>query len=208
MKTKEKIETKKPLNADTERKRELITFQVTHSEKKEITEEAIGVRGIPVSQYVRIKMFDLESAQTEPDILENPMDDEERETFNAKLKELKEENDSLKAKQTETKPAIAAPTFVKTEAKPTPGNALTIECEPEFKALFERIKTNREEKALTLNEEELKSFYNFNDYLKVLLLRGLQRSYNIGNLKDSTGLTGDEFNEEKSKITTINEDDI
>lgn len=36
--------------------------------------------------------------------------------------------------------------------------------------------------------EEIENFYDFEKFAKVIFLRGLKRSYNIGLLKEDTGL--------------------
>lgn len=210
METTEKKEEKNTTITDVERKRETISFQVTPKEKKEITYMAIKDCGISVSEFIRTKIF-IEPKKNEPieALLPNPMDDEERAIYEDKLKEVTKENvvlkdELIKIKVLKTDIHKGEETEIIVEEN---ANGLTIQLEPEFKELFDRIKKYREEKANTLDEDEKKAFYDFNTFLKLLILRGAKRSYNSDDLKNSTGLVLSDLTA-MLKITGIDSWDI
>src|SRR5690606_16757441 len=87
-----------------EKKREIISVQVTPEEKRKITTMAIKERGISVSEFVRTKIF-LEPKQPVAPAaeIEEPLRDEERQTYedtidalNSRINELKETVVNLK----------------------------------------------------------------------------------------------------------------
>lgn len=204
MSTTEKKEEKPALNIDAEKKREVISFQVSPSEKREITFKAIKECGCTVSEFIRAKIF------MEPKKIEVPVtseaiafDDEERLIYEDKLKELTDENKVLKDK-------LINERILKTTIDPNgivlpkenEGNNISIFSEPEFKSLLDKIKAYRDEKLASLDEEDKAKYYDFNTFLKLMFLRGVQRSYFSSDLKNSTGLQLSDFDSilEVSKI--------
>lgn len=200
METTEKKEEKSPILSDVERKRETISFQVTPKEKTQITYMAIKDCGISVSEFIRTKIF-VEPKTLEPqdEVLPNPMDDEERAIYEEKLKEITAENVRLKDELIKVK-------VLKTELHQDEENTeiektvtndindLVIHLEPEFKQLFDRAKEYRDEQSKTFTPKRLqKEYYDFNKFLKVLILRGVKRSYSNNELKADTGLLLSDF---------------
>ena len=152
METAEKKQTESVANNDVERKRDLITFQVSPLEKRKITEMAIKDCGISVSEFIRTKIF-IEPKKLEPiEVLEPiQMDDEERKIYEDKLKDITNENRTLKDELIKIKvlKTEITPGGDNTQAVTIPSNDvndLVIKLEPEFKQLFDLIKQNREEK--------------------------------------------------------------
>lgn len=197
MEPTEKKEEKNTVITDVERKRETISFQVTPKEKKEITYMAIKDCGISVSEFIRTKIF-IEQKKIEPveALVPNPMDDEERAIYEDKLKEVTKENGTLKDELIKIK--VLKTDIHKGEEteiidQEEKANSLTIQLEPEFTELFDRIKKYREDKFNSLDPEKQKEFYDFNTFLKLLILRGAKRSYNSDDLKNSTGLALSDF---------------
>lgn len=193
METKEKTEEKKPLNTDIERKRELITISVSPDEKRRITRMAVSDCGISVSEFIRTKVF-LESPKPTEPIQESPLKDEEREIYEEKIREFSEEIQTLKDTLVKTKVLNTNVEDIAEISEAMPENAILIELEPELKQLLDQVKKFRDEKALTLNPEKLKEFYDYNTFLKLILLRGFRRSYGLSSLNENTGLKWSDFN--------------
>lgn len=213
METTEKKEEKNTTISDVERKRETISFQVTPKEKKEITYMAIKDCGISVSEFIRTKIF-IEPKKIEPveALVPNPMDDEERAIYEDKLKEVTKENGALKDELIKIKvlktDVRSSNELDQTETIVSDNtNNLAILLEPEFKELFDRIKKYRDDKFNTLTADEQKEFYDFNTFLKLLILRGVKRSYNSSDLKSSTGLVLSDF-EPALKVAGVDNWDI
>lgn len=200
MKTTEKTEDKSSVLSDVERKRETISFQVTPQEKTEITYMAVKGCGISVSEFIRTKIFaEAKPVELMEALLPNPFDEEERSIYENKLSEMKKENEMLKdelikAKVSRTEiHAEGEKNGIESVEQETENN-LVINLEPEFKQLFDSAKKYRDELSKTFEPTRTqKEFYDFNKFLKVLLLRGAKRSYYNNSLKIDTGLVLSEF---------------
>lgn len=179
---------------ETEKKREIISVQVTPEEKKTITRMAVKDCGISVSEFVRTKVF-MEQKTVEKDSAnESPISDEERIIYEEKLSEINAENKQLKDDMIKLKVASANPKD-KTNEIVIPEvieNELKIVLESKSKVIIDTIKTFRDEKFKNLSDEDKAEFIPFEKYLIVLLMRGLKRSYYGGILYSNTGLTTDD----------------
>ena len=187
----------KPL--ETEKKREMLSIQVTPEEKKRIALMAVKERGISVSEFVRTKIFTEQKTIIIDNSNETPLMDEERELYeetinqkNAELTKLKDELINFKVAQPSPAQTNSETPLINSISE----RALIIELDPKTKTLFNQIKKFREDlyKGLT-NEKEKAEFIEYDKYLKILLLRGLKRSYYGSVLKSHTGLTTDDIRE-------------
>ena len=188
------IEAIKPL--EIEKKREIISVQVTPEEKRTITRMAVKDCGISVSEFVRTKVFMEQKPVTTNEVIESPITDEEREIYEEKISEVNAENRKLKDDIIKLKVAGADPN--EKEAAiivPVDENVLHIPLKPETMAIFNKVKDFREEIIKTLPNDEKYSVFAFEKYLSVLLMRGLKRSYYSGALYSGTGLATDNIRE-------------
>ena len=179
---------------ETEKKREIISVQVTPEEKKTITRMAVKDCGISVSEFVRTKVFMEQKLVSQESTKENPISDEERLIYEEKISEFNAENKKLKDDIIKLKVASANPKD-KPEEIIIPEvnvNELKIVLEPKSKSIIDKIKDFRDEKFKNLSDEDKKEFIPFEKYLIVLLMRGLKRSYYGGILFSNTGLTTDD----------------
>lgn len=179
---------------ETEKKREIISVQVTPEEKKTITRMAVKDCGISVSEFVRTKVFMEQKLVSQESTKENPISDEERLIYEEKISEFNAENKKLKDDIIKLKVASANPKD-KPEEIIIPEvnvNELKIVLEPKSKSIIDKIKDFRDEKFKNLSDEDKKEFIPFEKYLIVLLMRGLKRSYYGGILYSNTGLTTDD----------------
>ena len=191
---KETVETL-PQLLETEKKREVISVQVTPEEKRKITVMAVKDCGISVSEFIRTRAFMDIKAITSNTEEPMPLIDEEREIYEVKITELNAENLKLKTdivnlKVTNAKPSNTEIEVIKPEVYE---GSLNIVFEPKMNTLFDRIKSFRNDKLKTLTEEEQLTFLPFDKYVKVLLMRGLKRSYYGSVLNSHTGLTTDDI---------------
>lgn len=194
-------------NTETEKKREIISVQVTPEEKRLITRMAVKDCGISVSEFVRTKVFMEQKPTIINDAIESPITDEERAIYEEKLSEVNEENKKLKEDIVKLKVSKADPKeIIEPVIPPVNENSLNVEFDPKTYKVFDQIKNFREEKFSSLSDEDKAKFIPFEKYLKVLLLRGLKRSYYGGVLNSNTGLTTDEIRE-MAKAESIDYDD-
>lgn len=195
METKEKESVKEVLPIiETEKKREIISVQITPEEKRKITRMAIKECGISVSEFVRTKIFMDHKTINENNDVENPVLDEERVLYEDKLSELNEENKKLKDEIVKIKVAFANPNNEIDEVvtEQINENELKINFAENSKVLIDSIKTFRDEKFKNLSEKEKENFFSFEKYLVLLLIRGLKRSYYFAALNSNTGLNIDD----------------
>jgi hypothetical protein len=175
----------------TEKKREIISVQVTPEEKRKITKMAIKDCGISVSEFVRTKIFLEPKATQAAESQEEPLQDEERRAYeetidklNSDKKQLVDENLKLKVEKT------PIPTE---QPKETPiiKTGLISEVEEEFKKAVDSLFQYREKKYAGFSEEkktENSDYLDKDKFLKLVLLRGLRRMFNNNVLNESTGL--------------------
>jgi hypothetical protein len=183
-------------NTFIEKKREILSVQVTPEEKRQITKMAIKDCGISVSEFVRTKIF-LEpkrNLQEDEQIIDLPMQDEERQAYeetidklNLELKTLK--SDVVKLKVSKVNLLPGGLNTEESENKPSLGviNSLN----PDFINTIERVKEYRNKKFEALSDEDKKDFPDYLDFEKfftTVLLRGFRRMYNNGVLKQHSGL--------------------
>lgn len=179
---------------ETEKKREIISVQVTPEEKKTITRMAVKDCGISVSEFVRTKVFMEQKLVSQESTKENPISDEERLIYEEKISEFNAENKKLKDDIIKLKVASANPKDKHEEIiiPEVNVNEFKIVLEPKSKSIIDKIKDFRDEKFKNLSDEDKKEFIPFEKYLIVLLMRGLKRSYYGGILYSNTGLTTDD----------------
>ena len=181
-----------------EKKREIVSVQVTPEEKRIITRMAVKDCGISVSEFVRTKIFMEPKTGLLEDKNENPILDEERLIYEDKISDLNTElkkvkDDFLKYKISITKPV--QDDLVATPQKEFVENGLNIALESTTKSLFDGIKKFRDDEFNNLSDDEKLNFLPFEKYLALLLIRGLRRSYYAGVLNSNTGLTTDNIKE-------------
>lgn len=174
----------------TEKKREVISIQVSPEEKRQITTMAVKDCGISVSEFVRTKIFTEFPKETEAEA----MTDEERQIYEDKLSDLNEAVKSLKTDIVNLKVGKASPSAVKgVEVAPLKENGIIFDLAEDFKATIEKIKTFRAGEIEKMSEEQKANVPDINKYFKTIFLRGLRRSYNNGFLAKYTGLTTDDI---------------
>ncbi len=214
MKTEEKTEEKKPILNDAERKREVISFQVSPQEKTQITYMAIKDRGISVSEFIRTRIFaEPKKVDSNESVISNPLDDEERTIYEEKIKNITKENTVLKDHlilNSAVKDIILEETK-KTEEENIGINDetdLIIKLDPKLKQLFDRAKQYREDQCRSLDPEKQKEYYDFNKFLNVLLLKGIKHGYSRLNLKSDTGLILSDFTTQILDIVGVKDSEI
>lgn len=179
---------------ETEKKREVISVQVTPEEKRTITRMAVKDCGISVSEFVRTKVFMEQKPVASNEVIENPITDEERLIYEEKISEVNAENKKLKEDIIKLKVAGADPKE-KEEAVivPVDENVLNVHLKPETMDVFNRVKAFREDKFNSLTDKEKLEFIPFEKYLTILMLRGFKRTYYGGVLNSNTGLSNDDI---------------
>ncbi len=179
------------LPIEKEKKREIISVQVTPEEKRKINIMALKDCGISVSEFVRTKIF-LEPKKNSIEApTENPISDEEREMFketlnskNEEIKPLKDEKVKIKVANVKERQNEAQ----NNELTELEKSALIIVLNEKYMAIFNRIKSYRKEALEKMNDKDKAVFFDFNKYLITLLLRGLRRSYYNAQLASNSGL--------------------
>jgi len=192
MKNEEKEAVKEVAPAlEIEKKREIISIQVTPEEKRTITRMAVKDCGISISEFVRTKIFVEPKTVIINNENESPLTDEERTIYDEKISELNLAYKKLLDENIKLKVSKADPNKKENETvvNPIEERALIIELESRTKTLFNRIKSFREDAFKELDDTEKEKFEPFEKFVKVLLLRGLKRSYYGNCLNASTGLT-------------------
>jgi hypothetical protein len=176
---------------EIEKKREIISIQVTPEEKRTITRMAVKDCGISISEFVRTKIFVEPKTVIINNENESPLTDEERTIYDEKISELNLAYKKLLDENIKLKVSKADPNIKEVEqiVVPTKENVLAIELEPKTKEFFDNIKNFRDLALGELDEKEKEEFEPFEKFVKVLLLRGLKRSYYGSCLNSSTGLT-------------------
>lgn len=200
MKTEQLVEAQLEKSAplETEKKREMLSIQVTPEEKKRIAFMAIGERGISVSEFVRRKIFTEQKTVVIDNSNETPLMDEERQMYEDMLDLKNKENQKLKDDLINFKVAQPSPAILEVESpviNPISETALLIELDAKTKAYFDAIKQFREDKIKTLDEDEKAEFMDYDKFVKTILLRGFKRSFYGSVLNSSTGLTTDDIRE-------------
>jgi hypothetical protein len=186
------IKLNKKMTTETEKRRETITFQLTPSEKRELTTIAIQECGISVSEFIRTRIFapvvkEKESTET----IESQFSDEERLIYEEKIKEQKALIKSLTDELTSVK--ISKATVKESTDFEIPEtieeSVLKINLLPEFKNVIDRIKEYRVEKEKSFVGSRLQAtFYDNNKFFTLMLLRGFKRSFYSSDLGSNTGL--------------------
>lgn len=188
---KKEVEPAKTGDPTVEKKREIISVQVSAEEKRLITRMAIKDCGISVSEFVRTKVFAEPAKQPtneKGELSETPLTDEEKEMYEEKMTELNAENRKLKDEIVKIKVLNADPGKAKEAEPAVSANTLILELSEGFKNGLDALKKFRDEKALNLPEDEKAAFASNEKYLKTIFLRGLKRSFNNGILGENTGL--------------------
>ena len=178
-----------------EKRRETITFQLTPSEKRELTKIAVQDCGISVSEFIRTRIFTpVVKVQETTETPESTFNEEERLIYEDKIKEQKALIKSLTEELTSAK--IAKATIkedlgievLETEIEEDE-SVLKIKLLPKFKSVVERIKAFRVEKEHSFVGSRLQaSFYNNDQFFTLMLLRGFKRSFYNSDLGSNTGL--------------------
>jgi hypothetical protein len=147
--------------------------------------------GISISEFVRTKIFVEPKTVIINNENESPLTDEERTIYDEKISELNLAYKKLLDENIKLKVSKADPNIKEVEqiVVPTKENVLAIELEPKTKEFFDNIKNFRDLALGELDEKEKEEFEPFEKFVKVLLLRGLKRSYYGSCLNSSTGLT-------------------
>lgn len=176
---------------EIEKKREIISIQVTPEEKRTITRMAVKDCGISISEFVRTKIFVEPKTVIINNENESPLTDEERTIYDEKISELNLAYKKLIDENIKLKVSKADPNKKEVEqiVVPTKENVLAIELEPKTKEFFDNIKNFRDLVLGKLDDTEKEKFEPFEKFVKVLLLRGLKRSFYGQCLNASTGLT-------------------
>lgn len=176
---------------EIEKKREIISIQVTPEEKRTITRMAVKDCGISISEFVRTKIFVEPKTVIINNENESPLTDEERTIYDEKISELNLAYKKLIDENIKLKVSKADPNKKEVEqiVIPTKENVLAIELEPKTKEFFDNIKNFRDLALGKLDDTEKEKFEPFEKFVKVLLLRGLKRSFYGQCLNASTGLT-------------------
>ena len=176
---------------EIEKKREIISIQVTPEEKRTITRMAVKDCGISISEFVRTKIFVEPKTVIINNENESPLTDEERTIYDEKISELNLAYKKLIDENIKLKVSKADPNKKEVEqiVIPTKENVLAIELEPKTKEFFDNIKNFRGLALGRLDDTEKEKFEPFEKFVKVLLLRGLKRSFYGQCLNASTGLT-------------------
>lgn len=176
---------------EIEKKREIISIQVTPEEKRTITRMAVKDCGISISEFVRTKIFVEPKTVIINNENESPLTDEERTIYDEKISELNLAYKKLLDENIKLKVSKADPNKKEVEqiVVPTKENVLAIELEPKTKEFFDNIKNFRDLVLGKLDDTEKEKFEPFEKFVKVLLLRGLKRSFYGQCLNASTGLT-------------------
>lgn len=201
------------MTTETEKRRETITFQLTPSEKRELTTIAVQECGISVSEFIRTRIFapvvkEKESTET----IESQFSDEERLIYEEKIKEQKALIKSLTDELTSVKISKAtvkeSTDFDITEPiAEAEESVLKIKLLPEFKNVIDRIKEYRAEKENSFVGSRLQAtFYNNDKFFTLMLLRGFKRSFYSSDLGNQTGLKLSELDSvvEEAEINEFN----
>jgi hypothetical protein len=205
--TPEVMENPKPL--EVEKKREVLSIQLTPEEKRTITRMAVQDCGISVSEFVRTKIFADPKKMFAENINESPITDEEREIYENKLSDVNKQMKVLKEELINLRVSIANPNLETLEEaiKPVTDNELSIQFSADAFPIIESIRKFREEQAAKLDDKEKEKYYGYNKYLIAILIRGFRRSYFNGELNINTGLTTDDM-KLMAKVENIDYDNL
>lgn len=172
-------------------KREVISISVTPEEKRRISVEALKDYSTTVSDLIRSRMFvkveDTGQTDKEPksENAEIEIYEEVIQQLKSEISDLKDKNLSLKLQFSENENPVLDPEepTVKKE------NVLLLEFnDVEGESIIQKIRTFRSELFEKAEPENVLEVYELEQFAKLLLFRGLRRSYNNGILNESTGL--------------------